>query len=182
MKRSVIITFLALLFSATVYSQDWFDIGLKTSVYKDGSWLPWRQCHGVVMFGQYNNFTIAPHLSDNSHAFYIRVKIDNYFIPDKKTRKRHIKNKEWYEYSGYIEYWIDDDHPDFLSQMDSAAPITYLPDCTPFKTYDGRPRIIKKSKATIRIEPYKEKPSIYTTYNILFEGIAFAFFFYNKGY
>lgn len=174
MKRSIIITIVAFLFSATAYSYPW----CKTAVYKDGSWLPWRDCSGVAQFGHWNNFTLAPSLSGYSHKFYFRVIIDNFVIPDRKTRNLHIKNNEWYEYSGYIEYWIDDDHPDFLSQTD-RTPVSYLPDNDQYRTWDNRPRVIKKSKATIKIEPYKKTPLMY---NIWFEGIGFAFICYNKGY
>jgi len=174
MKRSGIITILALLFSATVYCYPW----CKTSIYIDGSWLPWRDCSGVVQYGQWNNFTLAPTGDGYSHLFYIRVIIDNFVIPDRKTRKLHLKSNEWYEYSGYIEYWIDDDHPDFLSQTNRIH-VSYLPSNDQYRTFDGRPRIIKRSKAIIKIEPFKKTPLVY---NIWFEGIGFAFICYNKGY
>lgn len=172
MKRFLLFTFLVSLFSTTVYCYPW----CRTTIYKDGSWLPWRECSGVAQFGQWNNFTLAPDLPSYNHKYYFRVIIDNFVIPDRKTRNLHIKNNEWYEYSGFIEYWIDDDHPDFLSQTESTD-VSYLPNNDPYRTYNNRPRIIKRSKAIIKIQPYKKTPLVY---NIWFEGIGFAFHCYDK--
>jgi len=43
--------------------------------------------------------------------------------------------------------------------------------------YDGRPSIIKKSRAEIQIQPYEKTPVVY---NIWFEGIGYAFYFFQK--
>ena len=129
------------------------------------------------MSGTYYQFVVHDVLEGPSH-YYFRITINNFYIPDKKTRKSHIKNNEWYEFSGYIEYWIDDDHMDFLSCLPSYGRTIPI-EAVPWLHFDGRPSIIKKSQATIKIQPYEKHPELW---NIWFEGIGYAFYFYQTNY
>lgn len=157
--------------SINVYSQTW----IKTAVFQNNIWYPWEDSSNVKQSGSYNQFVVHS-LYDDPSRFYFRVTIDNFYIPDKNNRKAHIKSGEWYVFSGTIEYWIDDDHMDFLSCLPSykkSVPI----EAVPWHKYDGRPSIIKKSPATIQIAPYEKFPQ---TYNVWFEGIGYAFYFFEK--
>jgi hypothetical protein len=172
MKRLLFIFTLSLVFNIA-YPYPW----IKTAIFQNGIWYPWEKGSGVIQSGTYNQFTVHHHTEDPS-KFYFRITIDNFYIPDKKTRKEHIKNNEWYEYTGYIEYWIDDEHLNFLSCLPNYDRL--LPNAAlPWYKYDGRPSIIKKSPAKIQIQPYEKTPQIY---NIWFEGIGYAFYFYQTGY
>lgn len=163
--------FLLTWFSSSVYSTSW----IKSAIYQNNIWYPWKKSSYVKMSGYYGQFSVHDEL-DGSSYFYFRVTINNFSIPDKKTRKAHLKSDEWYEYTGYIEYWIDDDHMDFLSCLETyAIPIKAVP----WHHFDGRPSIIKKSPATIKIAPYEKYP---VTYNLWFEGIGYAFFIYEGSY
>lgn len=170
MKKSFLLLFLILL-STSVYSTSW----IKTALYQNNIWYPWEKGSNVVQSGTYNQFSVHSSYEDSSH-FYFRITINNFSIPDKKIRKAHLKSDEWYEYTGYIEYWIDDEHMNFLSCMSgNCIPIA----ACPWTKFDKTPSIIKKTYATIKIAPYDKYPN---TYNVLFEGIGFAFFFYQEGY
>ena len=174
MKRIIFIIILAFI-SVGLYSTNW----IKTAVYQNGTWYPWREGSYVTLSGTWNFFAVHSEHNDASQ-FYFRIKIDNFTIPSKKVRKEHIKNNKWYEYSGYIEYWIDDEHMDFVSAIGKDSSLGVVPDAvTPWGKYDGRPVIAKKSPAIIQIQPYKNNPQLF---NIWFEGIGYAFYFYSKGY
>lgn len=172
MKKLVLFIFFALICSVA-YSQ-W----IKTAVNQNGTWYPWRQGHGVTLSGSWDYFAVHSIYYDSSR-FYFKIKIDNFTIPPKKVRKDHLKSNTWYEYSGYIEYWIDDDHLDFISALEDEA-LKLLPGAAvPWLQFGGRPSIVKKSPAKIMIQPYKSYPQLF---NIWFEGIGYAFYFFDKGY
>lgn len=170
--RKHLLFVLFILFSCSAYSTSY----IKTAIYQNNIWYPWEKGSYVTMSGYYEQFSVHTTYDDSSH-FYFRVTINNFSIPDKKTRKARLKNDEWYEYTGFIEYWIDDEHMDFLSCIsgNSVVPIK----ACPWLKFDKTPSIIKKSPATIRIAPYDKYPQ---TYILWFEGIGFAFFFYQEGY
>lgn len=172
MKKLLIISFLAFI-SVETYGTSW----IKTAVYQNGIWYPWEQASNVIMSGTYNQFMIHSSGEDPSR-FYFRVTVENFFIPEKSIRKSHIKTNEWYEYTGYIEYWIDDEHLDFLSCLGNSWRVLPM-SALPWYHYDGRPSIIKRSRATIKIQPYEKTPELY---NIWFEGIGYAFYFYQQYY
>lgn len=172
MKKLLLLLSLIIL-SVESYGTSW----IKTAVSQNGIWYPWEKASYVTMSGTYNQFVVHDVLEGPSH-YYFRITINNFYIPDKKTRKSHIKNNEWYEFSGYIEYWIDDDHMDFLSCLPSYGRTIPI-EAVPWLHFDGRPSIIKKSQATIKIQPYEKHPELW---NIWFEGIGYAFYFYQTNY
>lgn len=172
MKKIYLTAILALFVNCT-FSSSW----IKTAIFQNNIWYPWEEGSGMSQSGTWDCFTVHSSLYDPS-KFYFRITIENFSIPDKKVRKDHIKRNEWYKYSGYIEYWIDDDHMNFLSTFPNTWKL--LPDqAVPWMKYDGRPSIIKKSRAEIQIQPYEKTPVVY---NIWFEGIGYAFCFFQKHY
>lgn len=171
MKKYILLTLFTIV-CIGAKSQTW----IKTAIYQNNIWYPWEESSNVKQSGTYNQFSVHSLHRDPSH-FYFRITINNFYIPDKKTRKQHIKNNEWYEYTGYIEYWIDDDHMNFLSCFSNRKTVPI--EAVPWLKYDGRPSIIKKSSATIKIAPYEKYPQIY---NIWFEGIGYAFYFFEKNW
>lgn len=170
MKRFLFVTLVTLICSMA-YSTSW----IKTTICQNGTWYPWNESSFVGQYGTWDRFVVY-HTDRDPSNFYFRITIENFSIPPKKVRKEHIKNNEWYQYKGYIEYWIDDDHMDFLSNL--YVPNILLPmKSTPWNKYNGRPSIIKKTEAVIKIQPYEKTP---VTYNIWFEGIGFAFYFFQS--
>lgn len=152
--------------------QDW----IKTAIWQNGIWYPWNEGSNTVRSGYWDYFSVHSSSYDASH-FYFRLKIDDFTIPPKKVRKEHIKTGKWYEYSGYIEYWIDDEHMDFLSVINSSVLKVVPIETVPWHKYDNTPSIIKRSPAKILIQPYNKTPVVY---NVFFEGIGYSFYFFNK--
>lgn len=171
MKTKVLFTLLTLLCSLEVCSTPY----IKTAIYQNGAWSSWYSSSFVKCYGTWDRFLAYDIATQDLSNFYFRVTIDGFSIPNKKTRKAHIDNDEWYEYTGYFEYWIDDDHMDFLSTLNGSFPIR----ANPTVKNGNRPSIIKKVPAIIKIPPYRKYPELY---NIWFEGIGFAFYFYETHY
>ena len=98
---------------------------------------------------------------------YFKFRI-NYPIkkPSKKVRKEHLKNDEWYVYKGTVEYYVNDRYP----TAQEIAKNNYL--VKPNPRTDITPCVKRICKdATIKIQPYKKRPSCY---NIMFDGIGVA--------
>lgn len=171
MKKIILFTLFTLLYSMNTCGYPW----IKTAIYQNNAWSSWHSGSGVIRYGSWDLFQAYDKVSQDINNFYFRVTIDNFYIPNKKTRKAHIDNDEWYEYTGYIEYWIDDDHMNFLSTLNNNFPIK----ANPRVKIGNRPSVVKKVPAKIQIQPYRKYPELY---NIWFEGIGFAFYFYDTGY
>lgn len=82
---------------------------------------------------------------------------------DKKERKRHLKNKEWYVYEGTVEYYVNDIFP----TADALAKDCRL--VIPNPRIDNSPSVKRQAKCTIKIAPYKKKPEVW---NIYFDNIG----------
>ena len=171
MKR-IFITFISILmcvFANADYHDEYPYI--KTCLYKTNYWTDWTEYSSEIFCGSWSQITVCYYNfgNVNTSCFDFRLTIDNFSIPDERTREQHLNNGSWYEYSGTIEYWIDDEHMDFIS----CCNYTQLPSrAIPCKKHDNTPSIIKKSHAKIQIAPYESYPQ---TYNIWFEGVGFAF-------
>ena len=94
--------------------------------------------------------------------YLFKLKINNfYFDKDKKSRKEHLKNNKWYEFTGSVEIFTD---AETFSQKFPFVP-----------TYD-KPEIRNLTiPARIRIEPYKKEIQ---TINILFDEVGLGLGFW----
>jgi len=108
-----------------------------------------------------NNEWITYRYCEHPSNYLFKIKINNfYFDNDKKSRKAHIKNNQWYEFTGSVEIFTDAET--FARQY-------------PFVASHDKPEIRSLIiPARIRIEPYKKKIK---TINILFDevGIGLGF-------
>jgi hypothetical protein len=86
----------------------------------------------------------------------------DYGRPDKKTRKQHQKNNIWYEYSGWVEYYVTDEYPTIQKVLEAYQ----FPMIQP-KGETARAK--RRARATIKIAPYKKAPECF---NIYFDGVA----------
>lgn len=168
MKR-IFLTFISVLVCVFANAAD--DYYIRTCLYKTNYWTNWEVYSNMAFYGNWSQITCYYYdFGDGSvSCFDFRLTIDKFSIPDERTRQLHLNNGSWYEYSGTIEYWIDDEHMDFISNCKYVQ----LPsEAIPCKKHDNTPSIIKKSHAKIQIAPYESYPQ---TYNIWFEGVGFAF-------
>lgn len=105
--------------------------------------------------------------SANEWDWCFKVEIYNYTRPDKKERKAHEKSKQWYEYSGWVEYYVTDEYPTIEKVLE-----TYK---FPLISPTGETaRAKRRARATIKIAPYKKEP---TCFNVYFDGVGVGFSF-----
>lgn len=149
MKKLLLLFFLCL-FTLPCFSQ------IYTCTNINGYWGKWQKEYVLSATGDINNFVLHSSTSHPSE-FYCKVVIQNFSMPDKKTKRLYCKNKIWYEYTGYIEYYV-------ASWWSVEDYVRNFP-VGPYNTENGYH--LKRSKATIKIAPYKKSPRVY---NIWFEG------------
>ena len=101
--KKYIFTFIAMCFCSIACAQ------MKLCAHFDGYWGDW-QTYYLRLRGDYGGFIIYIE-ADGPWNPLFKFSIDNFYIPDKDTRKSYLKNNWWYEYSGTVEYYISDDYP-----------------------------------------------------------------------
>ncbi len=159
MKKAIFI--ISLLFCVSFNSS----AQIYCSGYFDGYWSDWKSMGtGTKIKGGYDGFIIY---LDKEGPWNYRFKftIDNYNVPDKKQRKKDIKEDRWYVFSGTVEYYVTDKYPTILSIFrESKGPML-----APAKLDNGKPTRKITSKATIKIAAFKKSPQIY---NIWFDNVG----------
>lgn len=131
---------------------------IRTSVSIDGYWGKWNHQSSYTVQGHYDNF-IVYNIYGHPSEYTFKVVITNYSEPDAKTRRKHWNNKQWYTYSGYIEWKMPDNY-------EIKDVIDVFPVCPSWHNY----KKIKRN-ATIKIAPYKKKPNVY---NVWVDGYGIA--------
>ncbi len=141
---------------------------LCSNAFYNGYWGEWKKQYDEYtgsyykLYGNNSGFIIY-HRNSHPSEYVFKFKIDNYTPPSKETIKYHRKNNIWYEYSGSVEYFINNDYPTIKKALSSY-------NC--FPQVENKVENIKKTaRATIKIAPYKKHP---TLYNIWFEDVGFA--------
>ncbi len=169
MKRLfVIITFALLTIAAKAQ--------ISTCAYYDGYWGEWTQQYLLPLYsweqrkdyynlyGNYSGFIIYDKEFHPSQ-YCFKFQINNYVPPTKKQIKEHYKKKEWYEYSGTVEYYVVESEPTIKDVLKA----TTNPYGSGFPIYNhGAKRV---ANATIKIAPYKKRPQVY---NFWFDDVGFA--------
>lgn len=148
---------------------------IKTCGYFDGYWGAWEENYFMDIFGRidytlpcqkvygdYSGFCIYQAQAHPSY-YSFRFKITNYVEPSKKTKKEHLKSKQWYDYNGIVEYYVTDKYPTAKACVRSSS--GNFPSVLP--TTEGAKK--KTVNARIQIAPYKDHPQVY---NIWFEDVG----------
>lgn len=157
MKKIFII--LCLLFCASYSSS----AQIKACGYFDGYWSKWANLNAEV-HGNYDGFIIY---LENEGPWEYRFKFTINFMsfPERKQRKKDIKENKWYEFSGIVEYYVTDNYPSIISIFRANKG----PMFAPLKLKNGQTAKKVKSRATIKIAAFKDRPK---TYNIFFDNVA----------
>ncbi len=167
LRRNVI----ALLFTLIGYFCSHAQVTLETSAYLNNHWTGWD--HRGYLAGIYYRGDFSVSMLHNSHTgTFVGLKfwqdyessnnwcflfyIDNYVKPDKKSKKEHNKNNIWYEYSGYVEYYVSDEYP----TIDKVLQRFQFPMINP---YGETVRVKRTARATIKIAPYKNNSPLKIT-------------------
>lgn len=112
----------------------------------------------------------------NEWDWCFKFEMDNYYRTTKKERKAHTKTNQWYEYSGWVEYYVTDDYP----TIEKVLEVYKFPMIEP-KGQTSRAK--RRARATIKIAPYKNEPECF---NIYFDGVGVGISFnkwpFNKSY
>ena len=161
MKKVIFIVYLLLCVSFNALGQ------IKTCAYFDGYWSEWRPESSVVKIkGNYDGFILYLE-KEGPWNYRFKFTIDNMFFPNKKQRKKDIKEGNFYEFTGTVEYYITDDYPTILELFRKNKGALFAP----AKLENGRPTKKVTSRATIKVAAFKDLPK---DYNIWFDRVAFG--------
>lgn len=181
--KSLIIVSAFFLAPICAYSQ----YHLKHCCYYNDYWGNWKEFDDCKVKGYYDSFIIYEGSKHPSNYFF-KFEIQGYVTPSKKEIKQHYKTKTWWEYYGYVEYYICDLYPTVVDILKEKSRLLREDDLS-FYDYDRRLSALKASKmakgesfnpigfkkmrknAIIKIAPYKKIPQCY---NIYFDGVGYA--------
>lgn len=125
-----------------------------------GEWSSWSSTPGKVSANStYSSIT----LKTSGGLEYFSFWISNYREPSKEERKYHEKNDVWYEYTGWVEYRVNDTYPTALDFSKASQFVV------PNPRYDETPTVTRKASCKIKIAPYKKHPEVY---NVWFDNIG----------
>ena len=127
-----------------------------------GDWSSWQPKEGKISHYSDESGII---LKTDGGRTYFRFQITNYVAPTKKQRKEHLKSGEWFEYTGIVEYYVNDAYPN----AEALAKANHF--VIPNPRTDQTPSVMRKTTCKIRVQPYKKLPS---NYNIFFDNIGVA--------
>ena len=156
-------------FLLTVFTTFYAHAQISTCAYYDGYWGEWKKQYTeflyssnssyIKIYGNYSGF-IVYNTSSHPSEYTFKFQIDSYTIPTKELLKYHRKNNIWFEYTGYVEYFIDNSYPTIKEALRIFG----------FAYVSNNPSAIKRTaKARIKIAPYKDHPIVY---NIFFEDVG----------
>lgn len=177
MKKFILTLILSFIGFIGAYSQ----VTMSTAVYVRGYWTSWvkrNYSYGFDFYPQYERaYDMNMQYDSSTNTFSgmefrksgkqpwdwcFKFEVDNYVKPNKKTRKQHQKNDTWYEYSGWVEYYVTDDYPTIQKVLEHYQ----FPMIQPT---GETARAKRRAKATIKIAPYKKMPECF---NIYFDGVG----------
>ena len=184
MKKIIIFLF----FLIPIFCYGYVAPQLRSCIYIDGEWTNWtRQEHFITGRPLYPFYLLYNRFEDNFegfrfkpdkgplNSFCFKFEIDNYIKPNKREIKQHLKNEQWYEYTGWVEYFVCERLPtiyDVLIDVTKNASWINFPNIPS----DGYPaRVVKRrARAIIKIAPYKKIPKVF---NIYFDGVGVGLWF-----
>ena len=161
---------------------------VRFSLYRNNYWGDWRTESGIRISGTLDDFIVYSRYSDHPSDYFFRLKIYGFTMPTKKELKNHIKTKTWWEYSGYVEYYVCDVYPTLFDCFKSKNRLIKKYDIED-SDYEKKLSALRASKmlkgesfnpiglsrqrksARIRIGPYKKIPNIY---NIFIDNVGIA--------
>lgn len=151
-----IMMFVLMILPLTVFGQ-W-----QESFSYKGDWSSWSSGIGSIAHYTDDSGLI---LKNSGGQTYFRFQINNYTPPSKESIKQHLKSGEWFEYTGTVEYYVNDAYP----TAEAIAKSNHF--VIPNTRRDETPNVMRKTNCRIRIQPYKKLPS---KYNIFFDNIGVA--------
>lgn len=129
-----------------------------------GAWSDWKKENSIYgsMIAKYSDGSGFV-LKTSGEVEYFSFRINHYMPPTKDEIKEHRKNGMWFEYSGVVEYYVND----FRPTAEAIAKACYF--VKPDPRRDETPVVKRTAPAKIRIAPYKTRPECF---NIFFDNIG----------
>ena len=164
MKTRILIIVVFCFTTLNIFSQ------ISLAAHFDGYWTEWQHDSSsypkLKIHGNYSGFIIYM-ISEGPWEYRFKFTIDNMSFPDKKQRKKDVKNDKWYEFTGTVEYYVSTNYPTELSIFRKSKGPLLCP-----KTLNtGLPAKKITSRATIKIAAFKNLPKVY---NIWYDNVGFA--------
>lgn len=139
----------------------------------NGYWSKWQNLYGAEFQGAINDFVLYPEYQHPSE-FFVRVRINNFYLPSKQQIKEHKKTNTWFEYSGTVEYYVSNQYPTIESIFKDYVPWGTWKNMYPKLLQMEKEQYVKRTaNATIKLAPTKE-PIIL---NIYFDSVGFGISF-----
>lgn len=146
--------------------------------YYDGNWHGWfnQPTAGTGTWNDFKFFDAAEGYGISN--YWLRVIVNNPILPDKKERKKMMKENQWLEFDGTIEYYICDDYPtayDIWSKRDhgwvrgALRGDGLLRHIFHDDKWNERPTKRIKKNVRIRIAPFKKNVR---SFNIWWENVG----------
>ena len=126
----------------------------KESFNYHGDWSSWRTTYGEISHYVDDSGII---LKTSGGQTYFSFQITNYTPPTKKQIKEHLKSGQWFEYTGTVEYSVNDTYP--TAEAIARASRFVIPN----PRTDETPSVLRRTTCTIKIQPYKKLPANYTS-------------------
>ena len=159
MKKLIILTIL----STIVIS---INAQISTNSWHDGYWGEWRNQYMYTVMGNYTGFVVYEKGHHPSEYFFqFQIYSYSYIEPTKKVKKEMIKLNKWYEYKGYVEYYVTEQYPTINAVLKHFNfPVFNSDSGSP-----GNPCVKRTAEAVISIAAYKDHPKCYS---IKFDNVA----------
>ena len=106
MTRNIFLS--ALIFIFTFYSTPCKSQWFESFCYKN-SWSPWKSWNGIQIYSYPKRSGII--LKSEGGVTFFSFKITNYIPPTKQQIKEHYKKNQYFEYTGTVEYLLDEFSP-----------------------------------------------------------------------
>ena len=154
MTRNIFLS--ALIFIFTFYSTPCKSQWFESFCYKN-SWSPWKSWNGIQIYSYPKRSGIILK-SEGGVTFFS-------FKTTKQQIKEHYKKNQYFEYTGTVEYLLDE----FSPTAEDIAKKSFFVHSDP--RTDITPIINRRTSCIIQIAPYKKLPQLY---NIWFDNIGYA--------
>ena len=133
-----------------------------------GSWSSWKSWDDPYTKGSISKYGTGDSrtglcFKSRGGIQYFSFYIPNYKLPTKKQRNEHMESGKWFEYSGYVNYYVNDKYP--TAEALAKSNTLVIPD----PRIDKTPNAQRQTRAIINIAPFKHKPEVF---NVVFDDIA----------
>ena len=142
---------------------------ISTCFRLNGVWGDWKEAtYTFKVSGTVKNGYLY---SNQPYDFQLHWTIDNYTSPSKKLKKQYKKEKKWFKYTGWVEYFVNENYP----TIESLIRRNYI-ELWPSGNDSGS--VKRRAKAEIWVDPdYKEIPRVI---NLFFDGVGVGVILYQN--